>query len=252
MPTSPSATTSSSIPDVTEPWYALFNRNAPGPGWTPGFGASAAPLQAAAPPPDTTPPTVSVAAPTGGTTLLGTITFSASAADDDSVASVQFAVDGNDVGAPIATAPYDYDWDSTSLTDGSHTITASAQDGAGNSTTSDGVTITTLNEALAIAELGITAQRGDSSSQEVISWTTNQLSTSKVIYGLNGSYASSTESATLTTNHSITLNGITGGTWKYKVVSTNAAGATATSSEQQFIVLIFGFDWSSLFRKILG
>ena len=49
--------------------------------------------------PDTTAPAVTLTAPAGGTTVSGTVTVSANASDDTSVAGVQFLLDGTPLGA---------------------------------------------------------------------------------------------------------------------------------------------------------
>jgi len=94
---------------------------------------------------DTTPPTVTMTAPTAGATVAGTITVSASASDNVGVAGVQFLVDGANAGAEDTTAPYSISYNTAALTNGSHTFAARARDGAGNSTTSPGITVTVSN-----------------------------------------------------------------------------------------------------------
>jgi glucose/arabinose dehydrogenase len=94
---------------------------------------------------DTTPPTVSVTAPAGGTTVSGTVTLQATASDNVGVTSVQFTVDGANVGAPDTTAPYSATWDTTAASAGQHVIRAVAGDAAGNATTSAPVTVTVDN-----------------------------------------------------------------------------------------------------------
>ncbi|HEY7310523.1 MAG TPA: Ig-like domain-containing protein [Gemmataceae bacterium] len=96
---------------------------------------------------DTTLPTVTLTAPANNAMLAGTITLSANATDNVAVANVQFAVDGVNVGAPITTGPYQFNWDSSKLSDGKHTITATATDTSGNTATSS-VTIQTVNGGL--------------------------------------------------------------------------------------------------------
>jgi hypothetical protein len=98
------------------------------------------------PPSDTTPPTVSMTAPTAGATVSGaSVALSANASDNVGVVGVQFKVDGSSVGSEDTTSPYSITWDSRTVTNGSHTITAVARDAAGNSTTSSTVTVTTNN-----------------------------------------------------------------------------------------------------------
>jgi hypothetical protein len=91
---------------------------------------------------DTTPPTVAITAPAAGATVTGTVTVSASASDNGTVAGVQFFVDGAPIGAEDASEPYAVAWDTTAVTDGSHTLTAVARDGGNRTTTSAPVTVT--------------------------------------------------------------------------------------------------------------
>src|SRR5258708_5775950 len=93
------------------------------------------------PSPDTTPPTVSITSPTSGATVSSTINVTANASDDRGVAGVQFQLDGV-FGADDTTAPYSVPWDTTTASNGSHTLTAVARDTSGNRTTSSPVTVT--------------------------------------------------------------------------------------------------------------
>jgi chitodextrinase len=86
-------------------------------------------------PPDTIPPTISIIAPANGAVVAGTVSVSASAADNVGVAGVQFMVDGTNLGAEVVTAPYQVSWNTTSISNGSHTVTARARDAAGNTAT---------------------------------------------------------------------------------------------------------------------
>ena len=95
--------------------------------------------------PDTTPPTVSISAPPAGATVSGTaVTVSAAAADNVGVAGVRFKLDGADLGTEQTTAPYSVTWDTTTATDGSHTLAAVAC-AAGNQTMSSSVGVTVDN-----------------------------------------------------------------------------------------------------------
>ena len=96
---------------------------------------------------DTTPPAVSMTAPTNGATVSGNVTVSANASDNVGVVGVQFMLDGTALGAEDTTSPYSISWDSTTATNGSHTLTAVARDAAGNHTTSSPVTVTVSNSS---------------------------------------------------------------------------------------------------------
>src|SRR5262245_34957318 len=91
---------------------------------------------------DTTPPTVAIVSPASGATVGGTMTVSANASDNVGVTGVQFLLDGALLGAEDTTAPYAVSWNTTTATNASHTLTARARDAAGNTTTSDAVTVT--------------------------------------------------------------------------------------------------------------
>jgi hypothetical protein len=80
--------------------------------------------------PDIIPPTVALTAPAAGAVVRGTVAVAANASDDQTVASVQFLVDGA-LQATVTTAPYQWSWDTTKVATGSHSVEALATDGAG-------------------------------------------------------------------------------------------------------------------------
>jgi hypothetical protein len=94
---------------------------------------------------NTTPPTVSMTAPASGATVSGTVAVTATASDSVGVARVQFQLDSTNVGAAVTTAPYSYSWNSTTSTNGTHTLRAIATDTLNNSATSTSVTVTVSN-----------------------------------------------------------------------------------------------------------
>jgi alpha-tubulin suppressor-like RCC1 family protein len=96
---------------------------------------------------DTTPPNVAMTSPVSGSTISGNITVSATASDNVGVVGVQFKVDGINLGAEDALAPYSLTIDTTSLSAGNHSFTAVARDAAGNSKTSTVVTATVSNSS---------------------------------------------------------------------------------------------------------
>jgi glucose/arabinose dehydrogenase/PKD repeat protein len=89
-----------------------------------------------APPLDTTPPTVAITAPPASATISGTTDVRADATDETGVESVQFTLDGSNLGAADTAAPYAVSWDTTTAVDGEHVLAAVARDAAGNTTTS--------------------------------------------------------------------------------------------------------------------
>jgi hypothetical protein len=91
---------------------------------------------------DTTFPTVSLTTPADGTTVSGTTPVFAAATDNIGVVGVQFLLDGTPLGAEDTAAPYSIAWDTTTVPNGAHTLTAQARDAAGNVTTSAGRRVT--------------------------------------------------------------------------------------------------------------
>ncbi len=100
--------------------------------------------------PDVTSPTVSITSPAAGT-ISGTTNVTANASDNVGVAGVQFLLDGSNLGAEDISAPYSVSWNTTTATNGTHTLTARARDDAGNTTTSTGVVVTVNNDTQAPA-----------------------------------------------------------------------------------------------------
>ena len=105
------------------------------------------------PAPGNTAPSVSVTAPVAGSTVSGTVPVSATATDSDgSVQEVEFFLGA--AGTPFhsdtnAADGWGFDWDSTSVANGAHTITALATDDAG---------------ATGSASVSVTVSNGDSST----------------------------------------------------------------------------------------
>src|SRR5499427_1071902 len=92
-----------------------------------------------------TPPTVAVSAPAPGAMVSGsTVTLSAAASSPGAVSKVQFFVDGSLVGT-ASQAPWNVTWNSATVANGSHTVTATATDSAGNSASSAGLAVTVNN-----------------------------------------------------------------------------------------------------------
>src|SRR6266436_5043865 len=99
--------------------------------------------------PDTTPPTVSVTSPSSGATLSGIVNVTSSASDDVVVAGVQFMLDGANLGGEVTGAGpnYTFSWTTTTSSNGAHTLSARARDGAGNTALAPNVGVTVSNSA---------------------------------------------------------------------------------------------------------
>lgn len=94
---------------------------------------------------DTTPPTISFNSPTNGATVSGSISVQVAASDDTGVSSVTLYLDGTAV-ASASAAPYTFAWNTTAVSNGTHTLKAVAADAAGN-TASASISVTVSNAA---------------------------------------------------------------------------------------------------------
>lgn len=186
---------------------------------------------------DTTPPTVAVSAPAPNATVNGLVNLTATASDNIGIASLQFELDGGALGSPIAGSgpTYTLAWNSTSVSNGSHTIRAIARDAAGNSTTSSTISVNVANPAVAPVISGVSVGPVSSNSA-TINWTTDIASNGQVAYGLTSTYGSLSGLASpLVTSHSILLAGLQPSTtYRFQVISRTPQGGEGRSADAVF------------------
>src|SRR5688500_6831537 len=97
---------------------------------------------------------VNMTAPSDGATVAGTVPVSATVTiiGTLTVRGVQFKLDGVDLGAEDTTAPYAISWDTKTVANGTHTLTAVARDLLGLQLfSSNPVTVTVFNDLAAPA-----------------------------------------------------------------------------------------------------
>lgn len=184
---------------------------------------------------DTTAPTVSITAPTSGEVVYGTvIALSATTTDDVGVSGVKFYLDGTQQGSEDTTIPFSVNFDSTGLSNGSHTAFAVARDAAGNISTSSTRTFTVDNTGPTPTSIVATP----TSDGATITWTTAMGASSRISYGLSSTYSiisNETDTSPRVTSHSITLTGLPRcALFHYAVSGTNSISETATSSDLTF------------------
>src|SRR5438477_5569441 len=141
---------------------------------------------------------VTVTSPASGSTVSGTVPVTASVTSVGAltVAGVQFKLDGNNLGAEDTTAPYSVPWDTTTASNGSHTLTAVARDSLGMLWTSDPVTVRVFNDATQTSvTINQAAGQADPTSASPINFTAVF---SKPVSGFTGA--------------GVTLSGTAGGT----------------------------------------
>jgi Bacterial Ig domain len=93
---------------------------------------------------DTIPPTTSITAPSNGATVSATLSVTASASDNVGVTRVEFWLDGA-LSSTDTTSPYEWSWNTTSVTNGTHTLVSKAFDAANNSGSSTAISVTVSN-----------------------------------------------------------------------------------------------------------
>jgi len=96
---------------------------------------------------DTVGPTVNLTAPAPGN-VSGNVTVSATASDNVGVAGVKFFDGVTQIGSEVTSAPYQVAWNTTAVANGSHSLTALARDGSGNSSSSPAVVVNVSNVTL--------------------------------------------------------------------------------------------------------
>ena len=100
---------------------------------------------------DNTAPSVSLSAPANNAFVTGTLAVSAAATDNMAISKVEFYRDNNVLLTTDTSSPYTFSWNSTTVTQGAHTLYAIAQDTTGLRTTSAVIAITVDNTAPTVA-----------------------------------------------------------------------------------------------------
>ncbi len=93
------------------------------------------------------PQSVGITSPASGAIVSGSLDVTATARINGGVAGVQFQVDAANEGVEDTTAPYSTAWDTTTVSEGPHTLTAIARNAAGNMITSAAITVTVTHSA---------------------------------------------------------------------------------------------------------
>ena len=90
------------------------------------------------------PPVAQIQLPAAGSTVSGTITVIASATGSNAIASIEIDLDGARLGI-ASKAQFSQAWDTTSVANGPHALTAIAIDSAGVTGTSSAISVTVNN-----------------------------------------------------------------------------------------------------------
>ncbi len=199
--------------------------------------------------PDTAAPTVSITAPTHGSTVSRVVTLVAAANDNAGIAGVTFFVNGSQVGAEDTSAPYTASWDSTPLAAGGYTVTATARDTSGNTTTSSPVIVSlipdfaflVLTPSRQVATTGRTLFDIDVVYVNGFTSSNVNLSLTGVPPGVTGSYVFNPMAHQGRTSLIVDTNGVAPGTY---VLTLSATAEGITHSVPATLVVTFGIDFA--------
>jgi Domain of unknown function (DUF4082)/Purple acid Phosphatase, N-terminal domain len=111
-----------------------------------------------------------------------------------------------------------------------------SRDSNGNLGVSADFTFTTAAPGSAFPVISSVGSSSITASGAVITWTTNEATTSQVNYGTTAAYGSSSSlDSSLVTSHSVTLSGLTGSTlYHYQVLSRDSSGNLTASGDYTF------------------
>ena len=180
--------------------------------------------------PDTTPPTVSASV----TGTSGTITLNATASDNVGVSSVEFFIDGVTRGSD-STAPYSLSFNSTTLTNGTHSLTARAVDAAGNATTSSAASFSVNNTTPDTTPPTVSASvTGTSGTITLNATASDNVGVTSVEFFIDGV----TRGSDTTSPYSLSFNSTTlaNGSHSLTARAVDAAGNATTSSAASFSI----------------
>ena len=102
---------------------------------------------------DTIPPTTSITSPANGATVSGTVAVNATASDNVRVTQIQILIDGSVVASNTNSTSLSFNFNTTTVSNGSHMIQSKAFDAAGNVGASSTVTVTVSNGGGTVTEL---------------------------------------------------------------------------------------------------
>lgn len=179
---------------------------------------------------DTADPSVSFASPANGDTVSGLVTATANASDNVGVTQVDFSLDDS-FKMTDKSGPYNYSFDSKKLTNGTHKLSATAYDAAGNTATTD-VTFTVKNPDTTAPSVPTGVKATATSATNVnVSWnpSTDSGTDATGVAKYNVVRGDSVIAQVVGTSYADTTTAANT-TYSYKVQAVDSAGNTSDSS----------------------
>ncbi|MDD2309698.1 MAG: Ig-like domain-containing protein [Desulfuromonadaceae bacterium] len=187
---------------------------------------------------DTTAPAVAITAPGSSTTVSGTLAVSATASDNVAVAKVEFYVNGT-LQTSDTASPYSFSWNTSSLVNGSYSITAKAYDAAGNVGQSSAVQVTVSNAVTDTVAPSVTIT--SPSNRSTVKGTvcaavsaSDNVGVTKVEYFVNGSLNESVAASPF--GYCITTTAAFNGTYTMYAKAYDAAGNVKQSRSVKYTI----------------
>jgi C1A family cysteine protease len=177
---------------------------------------------------DVTPPSVAITSPSNGSVVSGATTIQVSASDNVGVSSVAVTVDGSSIGTKT-TAPYNFSW----TADGnSHTVTATAKDAAGNSSSNSiSISKNTVTADNTAPSVSITSPANGASVTGTVNVSVNasdNIGVSAVSLSIDGTLIGT--SSTSPYNFSWDASSVADGTHTLTAKASDAAGNSSTQN----------------------
>jgi hypothetical protein len=186
---------------------------------------------------DTTPPSTSVTAPANGATVSGTVTISGTASDNVGVTKMEIYIDGTLRTSNTNSTSLSYSWNTTTFSNGSHTIVSKAYDAAGNVGTSATVSVTVSNGGTTTELISNGGFEGTLSPWTLGGVKTPIVSTARIHTGANSMRLGATTGSGSTEPN--------GDSWAYQTVTipANATAATLTFWYSTYTTDTIQYDW---------
>lgn len=171
---------------------------------------------------DTTAPATSITSPANGATVSGTINVTADATDNVGVTKVEFYLDGA-LAASDTSSPYEWSWNTTTVADGSHSLSSKAYDAAGNVGSSAATSVTVSNSSGSGITLSASGYKVKGLQKVDLSWS--GASSTSVDIHRNGALIVTTANDGF---HTDNIDKTGGGSYTYKLCE---AGTSTCSNE---------------------
>jgi M6 family metalloprotease-like protein len=193
---------------------------------------------------DSQAPSTSITSPANGATVSGTATVSASATDNVGVSRVELYVDGA-LASTDHASPFSFSWDTTTASNGAHSLTSKAYDAAGNVGTSAAVSVTVSNTITDTQApvTSVTSPANGTTVSAIVMVTasaTDNVGVSRVEFYVDGALASTDTTAGY--SHAWNTTTIANGTHTLYTKAYDAAGNVGTSATVSVTVSNTGAD----------